>query len=123
MAKLLIVDDSSFARSLIAKLVEKFGHDVVAQAADGFEGVELFRVHNPDLVILDVTMPNRDGLETLKEIIHHQPSAKVVMVSSVKNQDMITRCLEAGALDFIEKQSALKNVNPDGPLSKILTEL
>lgn len=103
MARVLIVDDSDYLAREIKTFLENDDHDVVATGRDGNEGVELYKMHKPDVALLDITMPNKDGRDCLKEILEFEEDARVVVVSAVKDADIIVECLQSGARSFIEK--------------------
>ena len=101
--KILIVDDAAFMRMMIKDILEKNGFEVVGEAQDGVEAVEKFKELQPDLVTLDITMPEKDGLTALKEILAEDGSAKVIMCSAMGQQSMVIDAIQAGAKDFIVK--------------------
>ncbi len=101
--KILIVDDAAFMRMMIKDILEKNGFEVVGEAQDGVEAVEKFKELQPDLVTLDITMPEKDGLTALKEILEEDGSAKVIMCSAMGQQSMVIDAIQAGAKDFIVK--------------------
>lgn len=103
MAKFVLIDDSKFILSATSKFLSAQGHEVVACGRDGEEGFELFKTHSPDLVLLDLTMPNADGRECLRNIRQHDPEAKVLVVSAIREDEIIKECLDAGAKGYIEK--------------------
>ena len=103
MAKILVVDDAAFMRMMIRDTLNKLGFTDVEEAADGAIAVEKFKQLGPDLVMLDVTMPNLDGIGALKEIKQIDPSAKVVMCSAMGQESMVVEAIKLGALDFIVK--------------------
>ncbi|OEF98618.1 response regulator [Desulfuribacillus alkaliarsenatis] len=102
-AKIMIVDDAAFMRMMIKDILTKNGFTVVAEAADGAQAVEKYKEHNPDLVTMDITMPEMDGIAALKEIKKMDPSAKVIMCSAMGQQAMVIDAIQAGAKDFIVK--------------------
>jgi two-component system chemotaxis response regulator CheY len=104
MAKtVVIVDDSKFLIKQIAQFFEKnLGFQVVATGNDGNEAVELYRKHKPDLITLDITMPNKDGQEAMKEIFAEFPKANVLMISAVRGDAML-ECMKLGAKGYVEK--------------------
>lgn len=119
MNKVLIIDDSSTVRKLVSSCVIALGGEVVGTAKDGEEGFERFKVLQPDIVLLDVTMPNKDGRDCLREIMAVNPRAFVVMLSSINSSEVISECLDLGAKAFLDKignadirglQNALKEV-------------
>ena len=103
MAKILIVDDAAFMRMMIKDILTKNGYEVVAEAANGVEAVELYKSHQPDLVTLDRPMPEMDGIEAVKQIKAVNPAAKVIMCSAMWQQSMVMDAIKAGANDFIVK--------------------
>jgi two-component system chemotaxis response regulator CheY len=99
----LVVDDSIFARKNIAKMIESFGGEVAGEAGDGCTAItEYERVH-PDLVLMDITMPQMEGIEAAERIVRQHPQARVVMVSSVGYQENIVAALQKGARHFVQK--------------------
>ena len=103
MAKILIVDDSAFARNVLGSIIEKGGHEVVGRAADGESGLEMFKSLHPELVTLDFLMEGKNGEATLGEIIEHDPRAKVIMISGSGDHTVEKQALQTGAKDFVEK--------------------
>lgn len=103
MAKILIVDDAAFMRMMVKDTLNKGGYDDVTEAVDGADAVEKFKEISPDLVIMDITMPNKDGLEALKEIKGINPAANVVMCSAMGQESMVIDAIKSGAKDFIVK--------------------
>jgi two-component system chemotaxis response regulator CheY len=102
LAKILVVDDAMFMRSRLRGLLEGAGHEVT-EAPNGKEAVERFSELQPDLVLMDVTMPEMDGLEALKKIRSTSPTAKVIMCSALGQQSIVLEAIKAGAKDFIVK--------------------
>ncbi len=103
MNRLLIVDDALIMRMKIREVATKAGWLVVAEAVNGAEGVRLFEEHRPDLVTLDMVMPEMNGLEALKAIRRADPEAQIVMVSAVNQKDLLRSCITEGAMDFVIK--------------------
>lgn len=101
--KILIVDDAAFMRMMIKDILTKNGYDVVDEAADGAQAIEKYKEHRPDLVTMDITMPEVDGISALKEIKKIDPDAKVIMCSAMGQQAMVIDAIQAGAKDFIVK--------------------
>lgn len=101
--KILIVDDAVFMRMKLKDILEKNGYTVVGEAENGKEAFEKYKATMPDLVTMDITMPEVDGLEALKMIKEYDSAAKVVMCSAMGQQGMVMDAIRAGALDFIVK--------------------
>jgi two-component system, chemotaxis family, chemotaxis protein CheY len=101
--RILIVDDAAFMRMMIKDILTKNGYEVVGEAADGNQAIEKYRELQPDLVTMDITMPEMDGITALKEIRKSNPSAKVIMCSAMGQQAMVIDAIQAGAKDFIVK--------------------
>lgn len=99
----LIADDSEFARKNIANVVSTVGGDVVGEASNGMEAVELYFKLSPDIMLLDITMPVLDGVETLREIIKNDKNAKVIIVSSIGHKEMVWKAICIGAKHYITK--------------------
>ncbi|ENH98228.1 response regulator receiver protein [Gracilibacillus halophilus YIM-C55.5] len=99
----LIVDDAAFMRMMIKDILTKNGYEVVGEAQDGVEAVDKYKESEPDLVTMDITMPEKDGLEALKEILEINSDAKVIMCSAMGQQAMVIDAIQAGAKDFIVK--------------------
>lgn len=103
MAKILIVDDAAFMRMMLKDILTKAGHEIVAEAGNGNEAVEKYIEFHPDLVTMDITMPDCDGLEGLSKIMEANSNAKVVMCSAMGQQAMVLDAVKRGAKDFIVK--------------------
>jgi two-component system, chemotaxis family, chemotaxis protein CheY len=101
--RVLVVDDASFMRMMIKDILTKHGYEVVGEAADGVQAVEKYVELRPDLVTLDITMPEMDGIEALKRIRAVDPAARVIMCSAMGQQAMVIDSIQAGARDFIVK--------------------
>ena len=101
--KILLVDDAAFMRKMIKDTLSKNGYTELFEAVDGADAVEKFGEIGPDLVIMDITMPNKDGLETLKEIKGMDPGATIVMCSAMGQEAMVMDSIKSGAKDFIVK--------------------
>ena len=104
MAKgILVVDDASFMRMMIKDILTKNGFEVAGEAENGAKAVEKFKELEPELVIMDITMPEMDGIQAVKEIKSIDPGAKIVMCSAMGQQAMVIEAIQAGAKDFIVK--------------------
>ena len=114
MARILIADDASFMRQMIREIIEPEGHEIVGEATNGIEAVELFHELQPDLVTMDIVMPKRSGIEAVKLILADQPTACVVMCSALGQETLVMEALQAGARDFI-----VKPFKPDSVVSTL----
>ncbi|MGY0375110.1 response regulator [Clostridium sp. JNZ J1-5] len=103
MAKVLIVDDAAFMRMMIKDILEKNGYQIVGEASNGLKAVELYKSENPDVVTMDITMPDMDGIEAVKAIKAFDPAAKIIMCSAMGQQTMVMDAIRSGARDFIVK--------------------
>ncbi len=101
--RVLIVDDASFMRMMIKDILTKNGFEVLGEAENGLKAVEKYKELNPDLVIMDITMPEMDGIQAVKEIKKINGDAKIVMCSAMGQQAMVIEAIQAGAKDFIVK--------------------
>ncbi|MEL3961388.1 response regulator [Ureibacillus endophyticus] len=103
MPRVLVVDDTLFMRVAVGNMFKEWGFEVVGEAANGKEAVELYRELQPDLVTMDVTMPVMSGLDAVKQIIPEFPDANIIMITALGQQRIIVDAIEAGAKDFITK--------------------
>lgn len=101
--RILIVDDAAFMRMMIRDILTKNGYEVVAEGNDGLQAIDKYKEFKPDLVTMDITMPEMDGINALKEIKKIDPNAKVIMCSAMGQQAMVIDAIQAGAKDFIVK--------------------
>ena len=101
--KILIVDDAAFMRMMIKDTLKKNGYENLVEASDGELAVQIYKADRPELVIMDITMPNKNGLEALKEIKEFDPAAKIVMCSAMGQESMVVEAIRNGAKDFIVK--------------------
>lgn len=103
MARVLVVDDAAFMRKMLTDALSSGGHEVVGEAGNGVEAIQRFQELRPEVVTLDITMPEKDGLATLEEIIAIDPSAKVVMCSALGQESKVLESIKLGAKDFVVK--------------------
>ncbi len=112
----LIVDDEPHIRKYIGLILRKLGSPTIIEAANGEEAITLYAQHQPDLVLLDVNMPIMDGLQALERISADHPDALVVMLTSLATRNVVERCLELGAINFVRKDT------PKEAMAKVLNE-
>src|ERR1700755_1910372 len=103
MARILVVDDAAFMRKMVSDALTKGGHEVVGEAGNGNEAIARFQELKPDLMTLDITMPEKDGLAALAEIVAADPAAKVVMCSALGQESKVLEAIKLGAKDFVVK--------------------
>jgi len=101
--KILIVDDAAFMRMMIKDILVKNGYEIAGEAENGARAIEKYKELMPDLVIMDITMPEVDGIKAVKEIKKISPDAKIIMCSAMGQQAMVIESIQAGARDFIVK--------------------
>jgi two-component system, chemotaxis family, chemotaxis protein CheY len=99
----LVVDDSVFARKNLARMIESFGGQLAGEAGDGVSAITEYDRTKPDIVLMDITMPQMEGIEAAEKIVQKHPDARVVMVSSVGYQENIVAALQRGARHFVQK--------------------
>ncbi|WP_427338656.1 response regulator [Caloranaerobacter sp. DY30410] len=100
---ILIVDDAAFMRMMIKDILNKNGYEVIGEADNGAKAIEKYKELKPDLVIMDITMPEVDGIQAVKEIKKFDENAKIIMCSAMGQQAMVIESIQAGARDFIVK--------------------
>jgi two-component system chemotaxis response regulator CheY len=114
----VVVDDAVFMRTLLKKMIEEVeNYVVVGEGANGFEAIELAKINQPDIMTLDITMPDLDGISAVQEILSTSPNTKIIMVSAMGQQSMVIEAIKLGAKDFVVKPfeksrvfQAIKNV-------------
>ena len=119
-ARVLIVDDLSFIKLLIRDTLEKTGFEVVGEASNGLEAIDLYKKIHPDVVLMDITMPRMDGIQALQEIVKYDKNAKVIMCSALGQQKLIIQSIQYGAKDFIVKP--FKQERIVGAIKKVLNQ-
>jgi two-component system chemotaxis response regulator CheY len=117
MANILIADDSDAIRLVLKDILSIGEHNVVGEAIDGNESIKMFNQLNPDLMLLDLAMPKKDGLTVVREIITTHPKAKIILVTASDDQKVIGQCLDSGALAYLSKPFDFNNV------LKLITEV
>ena len=103
MARILIVDDAKFMRLTLTNILKKAEHEVVGEADNGEKAVQLYRELKPDLVTMDITMPEMSGIDAVRQIKSEFPDAIIIMCSAMGQQKMVVEAIESGAKDFIAK--------------------
>jgi two-component system, chemotaxis family, chemotaxis protein CheY len=103
MARVLVVDDAAFMRKMVSDTLTKGGHEVVGEAGNGVEAVDRYQQLQPDLTTLDITMPEKDGIAALQEVIALDPAARVIMCSALGQESKVLESIKLGARDFVVK--------------------
>jgi two-component system chemotaxis response regulator CheY len=103
MARVLVVDDAAFMRKMVSDVLTRGGHEVVGEGATGTEAVARYQELKPELTTLDITMPEKDGLEALREIVAIDPSARIIMCSALGQESKVLEAVRSGAKDFVVK--------------------
>lgn len=103
MAKIMVVDDAAFMRMMLKDILTKGGHEVIGEAENGLKAVDRYKELSPELVLMDITMPEMDGIGAVKQIKAIDPNAKIIMCSAMGQQAMVLESIQAGARDFIVK--------------------
>ncbi|MGQ0605498.1 MAG: response regulator [Candidatus Nitrosotenuis sp.] len=103
MVRVMIADDSDAIRLVLKDILEIGGHEVISEAQNGLEAVEMFSQTNPDVLLLDLAMPKKDGLVVAKEIMAKHKNAKIILITESENQKIINDCIRSGVKTFISK--------------------
>ena len=101
--RVLIVDDAKFMRYMLKNILTDIGYEVIGEAADGAQACEMYKQLAPDIVTMDIVMPNINGIEALKEIRSTDPNARVVMISAIDQREPLMEALKFGAADYVVK--------------------
>ncbi len=118
--KVLLVDDEAHIRKFVGLILRKFCNPTIVEASDGAEALAMFAQKKPDLVLLDVNMPNLDGLQTLQRLLQLAPEANVVMLTSLVNRQTVEECVRLGALGYIRKDTPREEIGAQ--LESIMTD-
>ena len=110
MAKIMIADDSDAIRLVLDDILSIGEHEIVSEAIDGEEAVDYYKEHNPDILLLDLAMPKKDGLTVVKEIMQIDHNAKIILITASDDQKIINQCLDSGASSYISKPFDFKGV-------------
>jgi two-component system, chemotaxis family, chemotaxis protein CheY len=119
MARILITDDAAFMRMQLKDVVSKLGHEVVGEAENGLVAIEQAKELKPDLITMDITMPEMNGVDATREIKKILPETKIIMCSAMGQQGMVVEAIQAGANDFIVKPFNLERIKES--LGKVLS--
>ena len=115
MAKILIVDDSRTSRKILRNILEENGHEIIGEAVNGLTGIEKCKELEPDLVTMDITMPQMDGIEALRQIMEYDKELKVVMATAAGQKDKMLQAIKIGAVEYISKpfepDKVIKTIN------------
>jgi two-component system chemotaxis response regulator CheY len=103
MATVLIVDDAKFMRTLVKDALVPAGHEIIGEAENGNEAVEMYKKLNPELVTMDITMREKDGIEAAEEILSVNPEARIIMVTALGQENLLTKAIKLGVKDFVVK--------------------
>ena len=103
MARVLVCDDATFMRMTLIRILKEGGHETVGEASDGEQAVSRYKELEPDMVLMDITMPDVDGIEALKGIMSLDPTAKVIMCTAMGQQALVVEAIKNGAKDFMVK--------------------
>ena len=103
MKRIVVADDSQTMRNFLRRTLIRAGHEVVGEAEDGFQAVQLYEKFKPDLIIIDIIMPELSGIEVIKQILELDANAKLLICSSMGQNYYVREAIEAGAKDFIKK--------------------
>jgi YesN/AraC family two-component response regulator len=114
--KVLIVDDEAHIRKYLSLIVKRLGSPVILEAQNGEEALLLYETHTPDIVLLDVNMPGMDGIQALEKLRQAHPKAVVVMLTSLAARNVVERCVELGAVNFVRKDT------PKEAIAKIIAD-
>lgn len=110
MYNIMITDDAMFMRNVLKNLLVEAGYNIVAEATNGLQAVELYDKYQPDLVTMDLTMPEMDGISALKQIRAKHPDARIIMCSAMGQQALVVDAIKAGAKDFVVKPFQKENI-------------
>ena len=103
MAKIMIADDSDAIRLVLKDILSIGEHEIVSEATDGAEAVAFYKEHNPEVLLLDLAMPKKDGLTVVTEVMEFDPNAKIILITASDDQKVINQCLDCGASSYISK--------------------
>lgn len=111
MAKIMIVDDAGIVRSMLKKFLTNGGHEIVCEATNGLEAVEKYQEFKPELVTMDMSMPEMGGITAVEKIKQIDPKAKIIMISAINQKDLIIKALKAGVINYMIKPFDEEKIN------------
>jgi len=111
--RVLVADDEEHIRILISTIITSLGAEVVAEAADGEQAINLYKQHQPDMVMLDINMPKLDGIAVLKQIMAINPRTLAVMLTSLNAIDVVKECIDAGAWNYLLKNTTAEELHKE----------
>lgn len=111
IARILVCDDSVFMRTMLKNVLVDFGHEIIGEAGNGIQAVQLYRKLAPDIVTMDITMPQMDGIEAVRTIRNYDPLAVIIMVTAIGQKAVMIDAIDAGAVDFIVKPFEQNKIN------------
>lgn len=110
MANVMIVDDSGMMRRTLGLILERIGHTIITEAANGKQAIQEYAQHLPDLVTMDITMPTMNGLDAMQQILFDYPDAKIIVISALGHKDKIFAAIQNGAKHYILKPFTIEKV-------------
>jgi two-component system chemotaxis response regulator CheY len=120
VATILVVDDAAFMRTILSHMLREYGYEII-EASSGEEAIQLYIQTNPDLVTMDITMPEMDGIVTMQRIRKFDPKAKIIVCSAMSHQQIVIEAISCGAKDFIAKPLQKERVH--STIQRVLTEV
>ena len=108
--KVLIVDDAAFIREILTQTIQKLGHIVIGEAVDGADAVRKSQILKPDVIFMDIVMPEQSGIDATKEILISQPQMKIIACTTLEQEMMFSQAIEAGCIDYVLKPFTIEDI-------------